>query len=295
MIIAQIFGGLGNQMFQYAAARRLAQQRNAVLQLDISSFEHYPLRQYELSHFKLDQNFASASELQPYHSHILRYRIPRVVEKLALPYYRRRIFSEQIKYRFDPNFLRVPTNVYLSGYFQNQDYFAPISDLIRADFQLAVPASMASQAIAVAIEAGNSISLHLRRGDYASDPATRAHHGLLPLSYYQAAVQNVVERVSQPEFFVFSDDPDWAQTNLHLKYPVTFVTANGAERAYEDLWLLSRCKHHIIANSSFSWWGAWLSTTLSKIVYAPDRWILSDAGSASGVVPPNWNRLAVRE
>ena len=194
-----------------------------------------------------------------------------------------------------PNFLRVPTNVYLSGYFQNQDYFEPISDLIHAAFRLAEPVSAASQATADAIEAGNSVSFHIRRGDYAANPVTRAYHGLLPLSYYETAVERIAEQVSQPQFYVFSDDPDWAQTNLRLNHPVKFMAANGDARDYEDLWLLSLCQHHIIANSTFSWWGAWLCEHPDKIVYAPNRWVLNSTVNASTIVPSGWTLLPVQE
>jgi hypothetical protein len=128
----------------------------------------------------------------------------------------------------------------------------------------------------------------VRRGDYVQNPVTNARHGLCPLEYYHTAVRTLAAQVPDPQFFVFSDDPDWTQQNLKLPYPTTYVTCNGLERDYEDLRLMSHCRHHIIANSSFSWWGAWLSTFPAKTVLAPSTWFREPPQASRDRVPAGW-------
>src|SRR5262249_55345497 len=141
------------------------------------------------------------------------------------------------------------------------------------------------------IQAVMAVGVHVRRGDYAANPVTREWHGLTPLEYYYAAVRQLAACVNNPHFFIFSDDPAWVKRNLHFDYPTTYVTHNAVEKGYEYLRLMSLCKHHIIANSSFSWWAAWLCTYPGQQVFAPAKWINISTFDTSDVALASWHRL----
>lgn len=290
MIIIRLIGGIGNQMFQYAAAKRLAVERKAELKLDVSAFDQYKLRQYRLNHFQINEAIIPPDELVAFKSKLLRYRIPRAIEKL-FPYYSRRNFYERTAFIFDENILRTPETVCLSGYFQNEAYFKPIEPLIRQNFTLKNPYSPSVEKLISQIQSQQSISIHIRRGDYVSNPETNRLHGLLPLTYYDNCVSQITAQIKTPHFFVFSDDIAWAQTNLKIDYPVTWVSAEESLEDYEELALMSVCKHHIIANSSFSWWGAWLCSNPDKIVFAPAKWTADSRFDYAALLPSGWISL----
>lgn len=291
MIIIQLLGGLGNQLFQYAAARRVAIERSLPLKVDISAFESYSLRSYKLDHFNITVDIATPEEIR-------RFIRPDVVGKgkrwfirNLLPRHLRPIYREQKQYHFEANIFNTPNNVYLQGYFQNERYFKSIESVIRREFKVKSPLQGPNTVMADQIHNSNAISLHIRRGDYASNPETRTYHGLLPLSYYQTAVQQITEVVESPHFYVFSDDPQWARENLRIDHPMTLVDHNDSAHDYEDLRLMSLCKHHIIANSSFSWWGAWLCENPQKVVYAPSAWITTKEANSSSILPSSWIKI----
>lgn len=284
-VIVQLLGGLGNQMFQYAAAKRLAIEKNTPLMIDISSFETYSLRKYGLSNFRVNAKIADSEVL-------LRFKHPsrfsQLVEKVQ-PYYKRHIFNERLWFYFDPNILLTPNQVYLRGYFQNEAYFKSIEKLLREDFSLKATPSLAATTFASQINNIQSVSLHVRRGDYSTNPAALHMHGLLPISYYEEVINQIINQVERAVFVVFSDDIGWVKENLKFSVPVIWV--NGLPD-YEDLWLMSLCKHHIVANSSFSWWGAWLSTNRPKLVYAPDPWFANPPTPTGDIVPHNWHKIS---
>lgn len=138
---------------------------------------------------------------------------------------------------------------------------------------------------------GTAVSLHVRRGDYVSDARTHAAHGLCSIDYYRAAVRYIIDRVEAPEFFVFSDDIAWARGNLDISHPCHYLDHNRGAESYNDMRLMSLCHHHIIANSSFSWWGAWLNPRDDKIVVAPARWFASGNRRLDDLFPPGWVTL----
>ena len=141
------------------------------------------------------------------------------------------------------------------------------------------------------IEGTEAVSMHIRRSDYVSGPYVHNRFYLCPLSYYYAAIEILRKSLSYPDFFVFSDDIQWVKENLRLEYPTRYVDHNGPERDYEDLRLMSLCKHHVIANSTFSWWGAWLSTNPEKIVIAPQHWFKDAKRCTKDLIPGTWIRL----
>ena len=290
MVIVRLMGGLGNQMFQYAAGRAVAHRNQTLLKLDVSALERDTLRSYRLHHFNIVASIATPDELARFTKRDLWSRISRRVERYLLPPYRRSVFAQRFDH-FAPDILRLRGSVYLVGYWQSEKYFRDIEQIIRQDFTVRHTADLESQKVARIIANINSVSLHIRRGDYVSNPRFFRVHGVCSLEYYQSAVAKVAEKVQEPHFFIFSDDVDWARDNLRLQYPLTFVAHNDADKDYEDLRLMSLCRHHIMANSSFSWWGAWLCTYPGKIVMAPERWFKEPDRDTRDLIPDSWHRI----
>lgn len=293
MIAVRLMGGLGNQMFEYAAAKRLALHHNTDLKLDMTWFDMQEgndvTRRYELDCFALKAKTASASELPVTASKRLPVLAQRVFNKLRPSPLN--IINEKA-YGFDTAVLDAPDNSLLVGYWQTEKYFADAADAIRADFAFASKPSGKNAELAKQIAAVNAISLHVRRGDYVSSAAASKFHGLAPLDYYREAIKAMAGRVKDPHFFVISDDPAWCKENIKLDYPATYIDHNG-DKGFEDMRLMTLCRHHIIANSSFSWWGAWLNPSKDKIVYAPKRWFADPEQNklAGDVIPKGWNQL----
>jgi hypothetical protein len=265
MVITELIGGIGNQLFQYAAARSLAYSRAINLKLDLSAFENYKLHQYSLQHFNIPASIAVAADLR------------------QTSY----VFHEK-SFHFDPHFEKLPSSVLLKGYWQSEKYFSAIEDVIRKDLQIQIPLQGLNKSTADHIHSCQSVSLHIRRGDYVTNAHTMAYHGLCDLAYYDKCIYAISQQVTHPHFFIFSDDPDWAMANLKIAHDTTYVTHNNAETNYEDLRLMSLCQHQIIANSTFSWWGAWLNTSNTKIVIAPKNWFKSAALNTADLIPDSW-------
>ena len=297
MIIVQLLGGLGNQMFQYAAARKIAFDKNTELKLDVSCFKDYKCateRQYELGCFNIIEDFASSEEIN-----LLKIKNPNKITSKILkainqikPYKMRRHIRER-HFHFDPEISKVSGNIYLEGYWQSEKYFKEIEDIIRNDFQIKHGPDEANIHFAELIKKDSfqAVSVHIRRGDYVNDPETNAYHGVCGLDYYHRAIDRLTEVIKNPHFFLFSDDPKWVKNNLVLKHPATYISGNPADKAYEDLRLLSLCRHHIIANSSFSWWGAWLCNYPGKIVIAPKKWFNNPGINTEDLIPDLWERI----
>jgi hypothetical protein len=291
MIIVKLSGGLGNQLFQYAVGRHLAHLHGTTLKFDVSGFQDGGKRQYALGHFRMTAEFASQEEVHA----LTEYRpgaVKRVVDRF-LPRSSRRAGThvcEGKSFRFNPRILTLPDNLYMDGYWQNEKYFRDVPDIIRQEVAVKDPLAGRNRDLAEVIASVNSVSLHIRRGDYVSDPKTRQSHGNCSLDYYMHCVQELAGAVDQPHYFVFSDEPQWACANLELDAPVTIVDHNSTIQAYEDLRLMRHCRHHIIANSSFSWWGAWLNPRPDKTVYAPKKWFAHDKWDFQDVVPSGWLR-----
>lgn len=292
MIIVKLTGGLGNQLFQYAAARAVAQRNNQRLAFDVSYYAEDRSRAYKLSHFSVCGSLISPRQLAfltgrgtrgalKYLSRAARWIVPVLDHRVA----------EARSFRFDESVARSPGNIYMVGFWQSEKYFKGIEGLLRGELMLKQPPDKANAAVLESIGRANSVSLHVRRGDYVSDPRARQLMGALPLEYYRRAIEMIRQVTRGPHFFVFSDDMAWVRANLQINEPVTYVTHNGANRDYEDLRLMTHCRHHIIANSSFSWWGAWLCSDPGKTVIAPETWFSDASWDASDVLPESWIQL----
>lgn len=291
MVITRIWGGLGNQLFEYAAGRRLALANDDQLKLDIS---HYQIssRPYKLNKFNIVEDIALPMEVQRLTGMKDHSSMPARIRRRLMRYLptRRTAIIVERSSGFRPEVLSATGDAYMDGYWQSELYFKDIEHIIRGEFRLKDPPGAINRTVGAAISECESVSLHVRRGDYVSNPLYNQVHGTCPLEYYEAAVELIAKEVKDPHFFVFSDDLEWTKRNLMLGYPAAYPH-NGEENDYEDLRLMSLCKHHIIANSSFSWWGAWLSANPNKVVIAPKRWFNDPRKDPSNIVPSSWRRI----
>ena len=290
MIIVHLAGGLGNQMFQYAFGRVNANRLGVELALDLSNQSLQIHNGFELDRvFTIQGKIARKTDMQAVlgwmrHERI-RYRVKNsILRKFLLSDYN---YKEEPHFHFAPQMLDIPDNSYVCGYWQSEKYFQTSADIIRADFTFSQPLSEKNARLAQQITQVNAVSLHVRRGDYVSNPVAHAIHGTATLDYYQAAIQYIVNSVANPYFFIFSDDMPWVKANLEITFPCQYIEHNQGIDSYNDMRLMSLCQYHIIANSSFSWWGAWLNPRKSKIVVAPKQWFAHQQ-NISDLLPHDW-------
>ncbi|ATG45006.1 hypothetical protein PhaeoP18_03093 [Phaeobacter piscinae] len=285
MIITRLHGRLGNQMFQYAAGRALADRLGVSVALDSRGAE---LRGEGVLTRVFELDLATPDILPP-----LRQRAP-------LGYALWRSLGQHLgagpKLRreaglgFNPGFVNWGDSSYLHGYWQSERYFAQSAERIRRDFTFPEYSNQQNAEMAARIHETNSISLHVRRGDYL----TLAAHVLCDQAYYEAALAKVLDGLEgHPTVYVFSDDPQWAKENLPLPCDKLVVDFNGADTDYEDMRLMSLCKHNIIGNSSFSWWAAWLNQTPDRRVAGPAKWFGDPKLNNPDILPPDWLRISV--
>lgn len=278
MIYILLQGGLGNQMFEYAAARSLAIDRNTDVVLDLAWFsqdfdERTTERKYELNGFLLDRDARI-------YSNGLRYSANR---RLARRY-------DEPHFRFDPSFPGLPKNTVLSGYFQSERYFDRIRSVLLGDFQWIKPPDGKNIALLSQIQKDStSVAMHVRRGDYISNKDAAEFHGLTEVIYYTNAVKFLMRTIKVPHLYIFSDDPLWCKRNLVFSHPTTYVSHNSD--GSEDMRLMRACRHNIIANSSFSWWAAWLNENPDKIVIAPKKWFANAESDTRDIIPKSWHKL----
>jgi hypothetical protein len=286
MIVSRLIGGLGNQMFQYAAGRALAERRGVPFCIDRRAFFDYRTHTFGMDCFDAALAEPPQNLLPNAPSEGRLYGLLRRFLPSPLTVYSERAFT------FDERVLDLPDGTYLDGYWQTERYFSDFREVIRTDFTISKAPSQSSERWLERIGNTPSVSLHIRRGDYVSTPAAAALHGTCDLAYYRRAVEYVRGATGiDPVLFVFSDDPDWVASNLIMPYPMHLVRDNDASTNYEDLRLMTACRHHVIANSSFSWWGAWLDGRPDSITIAPSRWFASDSPDARDLVPERWVRL----
>jgi hypothetical protein len=295
MIIVRLSGGLGNQMFQYAAAKRLAAMHGAILKLDTTRLlKTAPVdtpREYALGCFNISAAFASVVEGVLCDKLGNRHSSPLFQILVGFGLHRTETGLRYVRQQgtaFDRSILDLPDNVCLEGFWQSEKYFPGIRDILHKEFTLRNALEGEDLKLAERIQACNAVSLHVRRGDYLSNPHAARHHGTCGGDYYGRAVRYIGEKVPSPHLFIFSDDPAWTRANLKYDLPTTFVSSIDQTDDGRDLTLMSMCRHHIIANSSFSWWGAWLGEYPGKTVIAPLRWFADPARDASDIIPEGW-------
>jgi hypothetical protein len=292
-IIPRILGGLGNQLFCYAAARRLALVNNSELILDnFSGFVYDDIyqRHYQLEHFNITCRKVSAAErLEPF-SRVRRYLKRRWNKRLQ---FMQRSYVVQEGMNFEPRLINFKPQgtVYLEGYWQSENYFKDIEEILRQDLKITPPADSANLAMAIKIRDCRSVAVHVRFFDEPQETDINNAPG----DYYCRAIETMERLVPVTHYFIFSDQPDAARARIPLSDDrVTLVAHNqGDENAYADLWLMTQCQHFIIANSTFSWWGAWLATNANKQVIAPGFEMRQGKMSwgFSGLLPDEWIKL----
>ena len=272
MIVVKLAGGLGNQMFQYAIGRHLSLKYNTKLALDLSLLKalpkdtNYTIRNYELDVFNVKCSFFDLKLPRS-----LKLKQTDILNRLAFKLVNYKVISEKEYYNFDEKIFNSSKNAYIIGYWQSAKYFDSIRDTLIADFKFKIQPNELNNTHIKEIESSNSISVHIRRGDYITNEIANSTHGICNLRYYQDAIEQIKSKVSDPHFFFFSDDIEWVKEQFKALNNTTFIN-NNTDKGFEDLRLMTLCKHHIIANSSFSWWGAWLSLNYNKIVIAPKNW-----------------------
>jgi hypothetical protein len=280
VITVSLIGGLGNQMFQYAAGKALAERHGVPLALDLSGFRNYTLRPFLLDRLSVPEaTLAAALEAganKPT-NHFVRslwkQRINRMLGWAGKPTPSANYYREP-HFHYDHAFEALGPQGTLFGYFQSERYFAPIAERLRDWFVPREPLGAAAAVVLARIERSRlPVSVHIRRGDYLK-PGTMEVHGVLGEAYYRQAIARVHAVLGEEaDIFVFSDDPAAAEQVLNFVPTSRLVHVLGDPQCpWEDIKLMARCRHHVIANSSFSWWGAWLNRSPDKVVVAPRAW-----------------------
>ena len=278
MIIVNLMGGLGNQLFQYAAAKHLSTINNTELKIDESNFRKLTSNSehsFQLTCFNISARQATRSEI---------WKVVRPTNFLARtigiafgmsPHKAKSkaVFREPEGSNFKPDVLKLKGDRYLIGYYNSYKYFDPIRKLLIDEYRPREEISAQGQELSKLIESTNSVSLHIRRGDYVDNPEVyKCIEGIITDRFYHNAAELIASRIETPHFFVFSNDMAWVKQNFRIPYQTTFVDFNTAQRGFEDLWLMSRCKHNITAGgSTFSWWAAYLNPNKQKIVVRTEQ------------------------
>ena len=304
MIITRLTGGLGNQMFQYAAGLALASARRTVCKLDVSWFREYPEyeahNRYDLSCLNLTEQFATQEEIERARGVALT-RVERwsVAAARRLRFYRYAArhapaghWHRPATFAYYPEFWDQPDGTYLDGMFQSEKFFGAAAAALRRHFSPRYPSPPALLALGEQIGRGPSVAVHFRRGDYVRNPIFSREMGVLPIGYYERAVRALQERHSGLTWYIFSDDIEAVAREFTPPGPHVFVRTAPSDQPYEKIRLMSRCDHAIIGNSTFAWWGAWLNAAPARTVIAPDPWFAASANDGRDVVPETWLRLA---
>ena len=297
MLIINLIGGLGNQMFQYAFGKGLSMQRHIEVKfsteelLDCTPKENFTYRDYELGNFRTNVVLASTEEMR-----LFKYQpanlSERIFYKLKRHIMKPKVFNETANFRYDAGVYQTAANMYYDGYWQNEKYFSRFESKIRHDFTFQHAPTGLNAELVRHIQASRAVAIHVRRGDYVTNSQTNQIHGTCSPDYYREAVSLLAQRIPNPTLFVFSDEPEWVKQHLSFgSFPTVYISHNKGSDSYQDLRLMSLCQHNIIANSSFSWWGAWLNANPDKLVVAPRQWYQGVILGPNELLPASWLRL----
>lgn len=287
-------GGLGNQLFQYAIGKQLAHHQKTDLKLDLSFFSNLKNatpRTYKLGYFNISAEFATNNDITHVLGEPLFRPIKRRLWKMGLDLFHWNYVTENGN-KFQSEIPAINYPVFLHGYWQNENYFSSIRPILLKELQLKnefLTTKLRSQCIDV--ENVESVAIHVRRGDYLSHTESSEMFHTCSVNYYVEAIKLIKSKLKSPQFFIFSDDLDWCKNNLSLGLvgnSVRYITGNTD---YEDLKIMSSCKHQIIANSSFSWWSAWLNVNENKTVIAPEKWYKNEEQNQLHTLPNDWIKL----
>ena len=285
MIVVHVNGGLGNQLFQLAAGISLATRLGVELRLDARLYNRdLPIElDFGLHRFAHGVREAKISTLPPIKQEgLCKYIAGKITGRGMRQYH-------EASLAYDEAFTSLSDDTYLNGYWQSEKYFVDHEPTIRKALTFVTPPSAENQKIGDEMQTGLPVSLHIRRAAFVSVPKFNAVHGTCDLDYYERAARMIAERTNrEPVFYAFSDEPDWVQENLKLPFEVRYMRQNDGGTNYEDMRLMSACHHHILANSSFSWWGAWLNPRADKIVISPKRWFADPSMQVHDIISPDW-------
>jgi hypothetical protein len=285
--IVRICGGFGNQLFQYAFFLAIKEKFNETVKLDAFDMESYALHNgFELERiFKLNADYCTMAEKKQYQgTKNIFTKLTKEVRK-HLPFINTSYIKEKKHHHFTfqpENFGTENTDIYYRGPWQSPLYFSDVEQVLREHLVFPEFSDAKSCALSEYIQDQETVSIHIRRGDYLKH---KALGGICDLPYYENAIEKIETLVENPLYVVFSDDIEWCKENIKVKN-ARFVDWNSGEQSFQDMHLMSLCKHNIIANSSFSWWGAWLNANQQKIVIAPNKWI--HYTDALGILPEQW-------
>lgn len=295
MVIVNLIGGLGNQMFQYALGRSLSIKNDDELYVDISGFSDYGLRNYSLSDFNCITNIASEDLVRPFlENRKRRHGLRKITYPISR--YKKYRFIKESAFEYQPYIMDLSGDLYFKGYWQSEKYFNSIREVLLGDFSLRDNPGCVYFSMLEEIESSrSSVSIHVRRGDYVTNPDAAQVHGVCSMSYYIRAVNYLKERFSGLRYFVFTDEPEWVARNFGFLGDYTLVSEKGDLSDCQELLLMSMCRFNVIANSSFSWWGAWLNDNSDRLVLSPQRWFLDDSLCTKNLIPDAWVRLPMSD
>ncbi len=286
MIIVKIYGGLGNQMFQYAAGKAVSMRLGTILKLDIIPFEQYSLREYRLSYFNVYDEIAKSFEVSTLSNKKLN-RFERLIFMVTSYPEPKDTHSIEPHYHYWDGIKKITDNCYLDGYWQSEKYFKNIDDIIRKAFTLKEE-SIHFNRMEKSICGTESVSVHIRRGDYINNAKTKLVHSVCSDNYYDKAINYLQLNKNNLYFYFFSDDPDWINKRYGNKKNNIIVSGNKDLTHADELILMTKCKHNIISNSSFSWWAAWLNNNDSEIIIAPKKWFANSRFDDKDILGEDW-------
>lgn len=289
-IIIRVAGGLGNQLYQYAFGRSLSLRSGRRLLLETRNIMRDSFRKYELHLLNIKEKFPDQ-----FTSWCVRWATSESSGKwfqaLFPPARNYRIIRDKEK-GYDASVFNLKDGTLVfEGYWQSFRYFEPDQDIIKSELTFKTEPSRQNARMLDEIGKVQSVAVHVRRGDYVTNHKCKDLHGTLSLSYYQKADNHIRRNVTEPHFYIFTDDPEWANKSLTFSGPTYVVEHNLGKADHEDFRLMTHCKHFVIANSSFSWWGAWLANFSDKIIIAPKKWYQTDNFPHEDRIPSGWIRI----
>jgi len=278
MIISRLNGGLGNQMFQFALGYKMSRVLNTELLLDLTLLKTDKLRSFGLGSFNISNKTIT---IQPEEMSFFKRFFNRIPSNW-------RLIIEKNEFQYDENILLMSGNLKLHGYWQCPKYFNELRSDLISKYSILHPSEYYKKKCIELLHT-NSVSIHVRRGDYVHVESTNKVHGTCDMAYYLKAMQLIYDKAGKDIcFYVFSDDVEWCKKEFS-QFRNLFILKSLSD--HEDMLLMSSCKHNIIANSSFSWWGAWLNQNPTKIVIAPEKWMNNKLTNTKELIPDEWFRI----
>lgn len=278
MIEINLKGGLGNQMFQYSTGRRLSIKYKTDLVLNTEYFLNIPHgdvpRKYQLDIFNIDKNIKIKETISP---------TKKLFQKIFS-----KLLCENIQISIASFLLQIGSSAHLNGYFQSEKYFKDIRDILLKEFTLTKELGEEAKKIKSILEKSEGVAVNIRRGDYLR-PDYMKIYGTCDMEYYNKSIEYIKNKVKNPLFCVFSDDPEWVKKEFKMDNAI--FAGNDIMKDYEQMYLMTICKHNIIANSSFAWWGAWLNQNKNKIVIGPKKWLVNKTSDELDILPSEWIKI----